>query len=178
MNSKNILSALADLLTWILALVSVSVAWWQSARLFAAFGDPSAPWWPYLAATAIEGGIIVAGLVLMTDRTAYAPAVALLVFVANSLLSVLAQVGEAALSAGYDLPQWLQLVVRFAAPASVTIIGAALWTLKILRSWHGETAATKTEAPPAQLPLPFVREFTAEKANGHAPKVGRPKVRG
>jgi len=127
-------SALADFLTWLLALGSVSAAWWQTARLFGLFGDPSAPWWAYLAASSIEGAIVVCGLLLMEERESRVAAGAFLVFAVNVAVSVLAQIGEAAITAGYAAPTWMSLVVRMIAPAMVTLVGASLWGLKIARA--------------------------------------------
>ena len=147
---KSFVSAIADFLTWALALVSVGAAWWQTARLFALFGDPSAPWWAYIAASSVEGAIVVCGLLLMEERESAVAAGAFLVFVANVSVSVLAQIGEAAITAGYEAPSWMSLVVRMVAPAMVTLVGAALWGLKIARA-RGEMASAQVsrEAAPA-----------------------------
>jgi len=131
---KGFVSALADFLTWLLALASVGAAWWQTARLFALFGDPTAPWWAFLAASSIEGAIVVCGLLLMEERESRVAAAAFLIFVVNVAVSVGAQIGEAALTAGYEAPGWMSLVVRMIAPAMVTLVGASLWGLKIARA--------------------------------------------
>jgi hypothetical protein len=131
---KSFVSALADFLTWGLALVSVGAAWWQTARLFGLFGDPTAPWWAYIAASSIEGAIVVCGLLLMEERETMVSVGAFLVFVVNVIVSVMAQIGEAAFTAGYAAPTWMSLVVRLVAPAMVTLVGASLWGLKIARS--------------------------------------------
>ncbi|HLE29866.1 MAG TPA: hypothetical protein VI793_17200 [Anaerolineales bacterium] len=155
MNTKHLVHYIADLLTWALAFASIGAAWYQTARLLVAFGDPTAPWWPYLAATAIEGAIIVTGLVLMTERPGYTSAAALIVFVASTLLSILAQIGEAALSSGQPLPAWLSLAVRYAAPATVTLTGAALWIMKIMREQTSAPAVIPTPAPIHLHPAPI-----------------------
>jgi len=150
MHSNSLTHKIADMLTWLLAIISIGAAWYQTARLFVAFGDPTAPWWPYLAAISIEGGIIVAGLTLMDERTGYTAAIAVLIFAANMALSVAAQVGEAALTGGYELPAWLSLVVRFVAPPAVSVVGAALWGLKIARQWENAAPPVGAGVPPPQ----------------------------
>jgi len=164
-----------------LAIVSVGAAWFQTARLFVAFGDPTALWWPYLAACSIEGGIIVAGLTLMNERKGYTAAIALLIFVANMGLSVLAQIGEAALSGGFALPGWLSLVVRFVAPPMVTLVGAALWGLKIARQWETEPemASGAVVAALSGVARPSMAPMVAYNLNDTAPMpaVKAPKVR-
>jgi len=138
---KSFVSALADFLTWGLALVSVGAAWWQTARLFGLFGDPTAPWWAYLASSSVEGAIIVCGLLLMEERESRVAAAAFMIFVVNVAVSVTAQIGEAAYTAGYAAPPWMNLVVRMVAPAMVTLVGAALWGLKIARARSGAEIA-------------------------------------